>query len=221
MRSESANRFADGPAPVPAVRCDLPVFWQARVLLESEQDLVFTSDDGQLYNVPMPEGVALPLDGVRWTDGPPPRVVMGELWRDGVPPTETPWLDSLRGVPDHGDVLVLDLDGRLVARHPIASGAMPSPDGRWLAMWRSNVDGRHNLFVAPIDDPTLRFVGALTESDPGSGASFSACWSADGRSVQVHGDAYGVGAFHWIYELSSSRLYREAETPPIPRQDEP
>lgn len=47
--------------------------------------------------------------------------------------------------------------------------------------------------------------------DPGSGMSFSECWSADSRFLHVSGSAYGPRSVCWTYDLVVQELYSSDE----------
>jgi hypothetical protein len=83
-----------------------------------------------------------------------------------------------------------------------------------MSYWRSGDNGLHNLFVTRPEQEAALFVGAILESDPGSGMSFSECWSADSHYLHLSGDAYGPRSVCWTYDIIAQELYSGSECPP-------
>jgi hypothetical protein len=156
----------------------------------------------------LPVTLRSPVDGVHLLAVPELRVLLGEAWIRGAE-LELSLLGQLRGVPYHGDLLLADLEGVELYRHRSAHDALVSPDSRWLAYWRSNLNGLHNLFVARPGGEEVAFVAAVVEADPGSGKSFDACWSDDSRYLHVEGLAEGFQRFSWSYDTRRRALYEE------------
>jgi hypothetical protein len=237
MRSEDDNRFAPAPSGVPFRECEFADQTPPQIIevgegrrissadwvsgvggvalisdddSHSRQELVFVTNSGTLQALPVPSSLRSWASAVHLVARPEPLVVVGEWsWTDA---ERTRWaMEDVFGVPDHGDLVVMDLSGVQVARHRSAHWTLLSPDFRWMAYWRSGDDGLHNLFVTRPEQESAEFVGALVESDPGSGMSFSECWSADSRYLHVSGTSGGWKPFRWTYDVAARRLYARSE----------
>jgi len=235
LRDESANRFAPAPPqltfrdcpwhqpPPPAIAVDerrriAAADWvpgAGGVVVTSGEDrftdqaLFFAETTGALRPLPLPSDLRLPINGVLLVPRTEPLIVLDEAWSAGRGLLRTV-LEELADAPYPGDLVVMDFEGRQRARHRSAHYALLSPDFQWLAYWRSNRDGLHNLLLARPEDQAAVFVGAITEVDPGSGRSFVSCWSGDSRYLHVAGDAYGGKSFRWTYDVAARELYQDA-----------
>lgn len=175
----------------------------------TDQTLFLVSRDGSLQPLPVPSFIRSPISEVHLLARPQPLLVLGEWGPVG---TALPQLllEEVFSVPQYGDLVVMDLAGARLRRYRSAHAAVPSPDGNWLGYWRSDDDGLHNLFVARPEQDSVTFVSAIIEADPGSGMSFSACWSADSRYLHISGGAWRVSHFSWTYDVSARELYAKA-----------
>jgi hypothetical protein len=236
LRDESANRFAPAPPQLPFRDCpwEQPTppaaFGEVEgrrvteadwvpgaggVLVTSGEDrfidqaLFFAETTGLLRPLPLPSDLRLPINQVLLVPRAEPLIVLAEAWSRGSELRRTV-LGELADAPDHGDLVVMDFAGRQRARHRSAHYALLSPDFQWVAYWRSNRDGLHNLLVTKPEDEAAVYVGAITEADPGSGRSFVTCWSANSRYLHVSGDAFGRESFRWTYDAAARELYQDA-----------
>jgi hypothetical protein len=240
MRSEAENRFAPAPSGVPFRECEfgyrpppqitevevgrrifsadwVPYVGGAALISDwdrrfshAHQELVFVTTSGTPQPLPLPSSLRSWASAVHLVARPEPLVVVEEWsWTDA---ERTRWvIEDVFGVSDHGDLVVMDLSGVQVARHRSAHWALLSPDFRWMAYWRSGDDGLHNLFVTRPEQASAAFVLALVESDPGSGMSFSECWSEDSRYLHISGTASGWQPFRWTYDAAARELYANSE----------
>jgi len=236
MRSESANRFADAPADVPFRVCPYGHVPRPEIIQVEEgrrvtavdwvpgtggvamiadegrtsdqKELVFVTESGSVQQLPLPAGLSSPVYGVNLVAGHEPLVVIGEArWSDS--DIKLTVMEELFDVPDEGDLIVMDFGGVVRARHRSAHGASLSPDFRWMSYWRSGDNGLHNLFVTRPEQESAVFVAAIVEMDPGSGMSFSECWSADSRYLHVSGEAFGLRTVRWTYDVIAQELYAD------------
>jgi hypothetical protein len=175
--------------------------------LFTDQELFLVESSGALQPLPVPWSLRAPISDVLLVPREEPLLIFEEWWGTGADLTPS-WLAPWRGRPYHRDLVVTDLAGRQRARHRSAHRALLSPDSRSLAYWRSNQNGLHNLLLARPEEEPAAFVAAITEVDPGSGPSFSACWSADSRYLHVAGAARGPTSVRWTYDLVAGELYQ-------------
>lgn len=243
MRSESSNQFATTPSGVPFRKCPfgeyppppgivdvaedrriaaadwVPGSGGAAVVGDeadryTHQELFFVTNSGSLQRLPLPAYLRSAVSDVHLVPHSRPLLIVEEVsWTRS---ENTQWfMEEAFGVPDHGDLVVMDLNGVQRARHRSACGALLSPDRRWMAYWRVGDRGLRNLFVTRPEQAVPVFVAAIADSDPGSGKSFSECWSDDSRYLHLSGTSTGWRPVCWTYDVVAQELYSSGECTPF------
>ena len=180
----------------------------------SRQAVYLVSPTGTMTRIAPPADLDSPISEVVLLPRQPVHLVFAEAYRSGASLSPS-LLETFRGLPDHGDIVVTDLSSRPRRRYRSGHYVLPSPNSEWLAFWRSGSDGLHNLFVARAPDGDPEFVCAVTEADRGSGLSFATTWSSDSQFLRVHGAGYRWSTIDWVYEPARATLYAMPPKPSL------
>jgi len=95
-------------------------------------------------------------------------------------------------------------------------GALISPDARRIVFLRSSYTGKHQIFVAKLNEKVeADCILKITEGDPGSGRSFDYYWSSNSNYVLVAGEAREAnvqnairnGKINLVYGVRGKKYY--------------